>query len=340
MPVRAGLQPEDCLKLDANENPYGIHPGVRDALAQALDAPDFGSIYPDPNQTELREALSRYTGLDPAMIIAGAGADELLDLSFRAILPPGGTVVTCTPSFGMYPFLADINELSLIDIPRDDHFALRPDKLLEAVEQAGRDTIVVLTSPNNPSGDLVPRDLLKRILDLGATVILDEAYIEFAGLHASAQDLLADFPQLIIMRTFSKWAGIAGLRLGYALADPGLVTDLIKIKQPYNINQAAEIAGIAAHRQCRRDRHADRRHPPNSGRPVRKPSSRSTDSIHLPSDSNFILIAVDPNIGTGRNLHDRLAARSACSHRTYSDPLLTNHLRISIPRADQLTTLL
>ena len=334
----AGLDPEDCLKLDANENPYGIHPGVRDALAQALEAPDFGSIYPDPNQTELREALSRYTGLDPSMILAGAGADELLDLSFRAILPPGGTVITCTPSFGMYPFLADINELNLIDIPRDDHFALRWDDLLEAVEQAGQDTIVVLTSPNNPSGDLVPRNLLKRILDLGATVILDEAYIEFAGIDASVQDLLADFPQLIIMRTFSKWAGIAGLRLGYALADPDLVTDLIKIKQPYNINQAAEIAGIAAIgsaaeigmqidaiRQTRRDLFE---------------ALLAIDGLTpLPSESNFILISVDPSIGTGRNLHDRLAQVGVFT-RTYSDPLLTNHLRISIPRADQLTTLL
>lgn len=335
---QAGLQPEDCLKLDANENPYGMHPAVRDALAQALDAPDFGCIYPDPNQTELREALSRYTGLDPAMIIAGAGADELLELSFRAILPPGGTVITCTPSFGMYPFLADINELNLIDIARDDQFALQPDKVLDAVEQAGRDTIVVLTSPNNPSGDLVPRDLLRRILDLAANVILDEAYIEFAGIDASAQDLLADFPQLIIMRTFSKWAGIAGLRLGYALADPDLVTDLIKIKQPYNINQAAEIAGIAAI-ECA-DEIARQIDAIRQTRNDLFGALLGIDGLDpLPSDSNFILIAVDPSIGTGRQLHDRLAAVGVFT-RTYSDPLLNNYLRISMPRANQLNTLL
>ncbi len=335
---QAGLQPEDCLKLDANENPYGIHPRVREALAQALSDPGFGSIYPDPNQAELRQALSRYTGLDPSMILAGAGADELLDLSFRAILPPGGTVVTCTPSFGMYPFLADINELNLIDIPRDNRFALRPDKLLEAVEQAGRDTIVVLTSPNNPSGDLVPRDLVKRILALGATVILDEAYIEFAGLHASAQDLLADSPRLIVMRTFSKWAGIAGLRLGYSLANPDLVTDLIKIKQPYNVNQAAEIAAIAAI-----DSAAEIGTQIDAIRETRDQLFNALLELDgltpLPSQANFILVGVDPNVGTGRELHDRLASVGVFT-RTYSDPLLAEYLRVSIPRADQLDTLI
>ena len=100
----AGLEPEDCLKLDANENPYGMHAQVREALRQALANPNFGSTYPDPNQSELRAALSRYTGLDASMIIAGAGADELLDLALRALLPPGGSVITCSPSFGMYPF--------------------------------------------------------------------------------------------------------------------------------------------------------------------------------------------------------------------------------------------
>lgn len=334
----AGLDPEDCLKLDANENPYGMHPKVREALGTALADPSFGSIYPDPSQTVLREALSRYTGVDPAMIIAGAGADELLDLTLRALLPAGGSIITCSPSFGMYPFLADINELKLIDVPRGDGFVLRDDQLLQAVVDSDDDLVVVLTSPNNPTGDLVPRDLLCEILGRGATVVLDEAYIEFAGIDASAQDLLTEFPRLIIMRTFSKWAGIAGLRLGYALAHPDLVADLIKIKQPYNLNQAAEVAGIAALENLAE-------------------ISSQIDTIRntcdllyaalggigglspLPSTSNFILVGIDPAIGTGRELHDRLAAVGVFT-RAYSDPLLAGHLRISIPRADQLDTLI
>ena len=334
---RAGLDPVDCLKLDANENPYGMHPRVRAALSAAMADPRFGSIYPDPNQTELRAALARYTGLDASMIVAGAGADELLDLTLRSLLQGGDGIVTCPPSFGMYPFLADINELRLIEVARGDGFTLDGEALLAAVEPLGAERIVVLTSPNNPSGDLVPKDLLHGILDRGATVILDEAYIEFAGLDASAQDLLADFPRLIIMRTFSKWAGIAGLRLGYALAHPELIADLVKVKQPYNVNQAAEVAGIAA------VDHTDE---------IRGQIGAVRDSrdlLHerlldfegltpLPSESNYILVGVDPGIGTGKELHDRLAGVGVFT-RTYGDPLLTSYLRISIPRADQLDTL-
>ncbi len=334
----AGLEPEDCLKLDANENPYGMHPRVREALAQALSDPGFGSIYPDPNQASLRQALSRYTGLDPSMILAGAGADELLDLALRALLPPGGAVVTCSPGFGMYPFLADINELRLIDVPRDERFMLRDDMLLRAAETSGRDAVVVLTSPNNPSGDMIPRELLLALLNRGATVMLDEAYIEFAGMDASAKDLLTEFPRLIVMRTFSKWAGIAGLRLGYALANPNLVTDLIKVKQPYNVNQAAEIAGIAAI-----DNAAEIGAQIDTIRDTRDQLFEALRNVEgltpLPSRANFILIRVDPNVGTGRELHDRLAAVGVFT-RTYSDPLLTSYLRISVPRADQLDTLI
>lgn len=333
----AGLPPEDCLKLDANENPYGMHPSVRDTLTTALADPHFGSIYPDPNQTELRAALARYTGLDPDMIVAGAGADELLDLTLRALLQPGGAIVTCPPSFGMYPFLADINELKLVDVPRRDGFALDADALLNVVDRFAAECVVVLTSPNNPSGDLVPRDVLREILARGATVMLDEAYIEFAGFESSAQDLLSEYPRLIIMRTFSKWAGIAGLRLGYALAHRELVADLIKVKQPYNINQAAEIAGIAA---------VD--HAVEIGAQIQ--TIRSTrDELYdtllgieglapLPSSANYILVEVDRGIGTGSQVHDRLAAVGVFT-RTYSDPLLTSYLRISIPRADQLDNL-
>lgn len=334
----AGLAPEDCLKLDANENPYGMHPSVRDTLSAALADPHFGSIYPDPNQTELRAALARYTGLAPDMIVAGAGADELLDLTLRALLRPGDSIVTCPPSFGMYPFLADVNELKLVEVPRNNGFTLDADALLNVVDRAAAECVVVLTSPNNPTGDLVPRDLLCEILARGATVMLDEAYIEFAGFESSAQDLLADYPCLIIMRTFSKWAGIAGLRLGYELAHPDLVADLIKIKQPYNINQAAEIAGMAAVEHA--GEIAAQIQTIRSTRDELYETLLRIEGLSpLPSSANYILVEVDPAIGTGRDLHDRLAAVGVFT-RTYSDPLLATYLRISIPRADQLNTLI
>ena len=339
--ARAGLAPEASLKLDANENPYGMLDGVRDALQQAMQEAGFGAIYPDPNQTELRSALAGYTGLEPAMILAGAGADELLDLTLRAVLAPGSAIVTCTPSFGMYPFLADLNQLELIDVPRGEGFALRPDALLQTVQsvrERGVDCVVILTSPNNPTGDLVPRDLLTTLLDRGATVMLDEAYIEFAGLDASAQDLLSAHPRLIIMRTFSKWAGIAGLRLGYMLANAGLIADLAKVKQPYNVNQAAEIAGMAAIE--RREEIGEQIATIRATRDRLVAALAALPGLEpLPSQSNFILVRVDPAIGSGRELHDRLASVGVFV-RAYSDPLLAGSLRISVPRDDQLDELL
>ena len=154
----------------------------------------------------------------------------------------------------------------------------------------------------------------------------------------SAQALLQDFPRLIIMRTFSKWAGVAGLRLGYTLASPGLVTDLIKIKQPYNVNQAAETAGIAAI-----DSASEIGAQIDAIRDTRDSLIEALDEIEglepLPSSANFILVKIDSTFGTGRELHDRLATVGVFT-RTYSDPLLTNYLRISVPRADQLDTLI
>lgn len=335
---RAGLRPEACLKLDANENPYGMHPRIRAALAAALDDPQFGSIYPDPNQHALRTALADYTGLDSSMIIAGAGADELLDLVFRALLKPGGAVINCPPSFGMYPFLADINELQRTDLPRDDLFLIDQPQLIEAAGVAPTGSVIVLTSPNNPSADLVSTALLSDLLHHDIVVMLDEAYIEFAGLEASAAKMLPQHPNLIIMRTFSKWAGIAGLRLGYALAHPQLVSDLMKLKQPYNINHAAEVAGLAAI-----DAADEIAQQIDAIRETRDQLLQALQDINgltpLPSQANFILTQVHESLGNGRALHDRLASVGVFT-RTYSDPTLAQYLRISMPRADQLELLI
>ena len=115
---RVGIPVEQALKLDANENPFGAHPAVRAALMEAVGGSDLLSIYPDPQQVELRRALAKHLAIPAEQIIAGAGADELLDLVMRAVVQPGQTVVTSTPTFGMYRFLADVNEIPLVEVPR------------------------------------------------------------------------------------------------------------------------------------------------------------------------------------------------------------------------------
>ena len=269
--ARLGRSPEQIVKLDANENPYGPHPAVREALA----AYPFPHIYPDPEQRALRAALAEYTGVPAANIFPGHGADELIDLLCRVFLGPGDAIINCPPTFGMYEFDAGLAGARVVSVPRRADFSVDVERISESANDesanqrigesqhetrntqyahahAPRSTpkLLFLTSPNNPDGSLLAPDDLRRLLDLPLIVVLDEAYIEFAGLERSVARWVTERENLIVLRTFSKWAGIAGLRLGYGIFPSWLMPALWKAKQPYNVNVAATVAGLAslAHR--------------------------------------------------------------------------------------------
>lgn len=337
---RVGIPVEDALKLDANENPFGVHPQVRAALRELAASGNSAAIYPDPQQVQLRSAIAEHIGVRPDQVIAGAGADELLDLIMRAIVPEDRPVATSTPSFGMYPFLADVNGLELVEVPRASEFGIELEPLIAATRRAG---LTILTSPNNPTGDLFPRAALEALLETGATLLLDEAYVDFAS--ESALDLLERHPRLIVVRTFSKWAGIAGLRLGYAVAHPQLVEALHKIKQPYNINAAAEAAGLAALRAADA-LNAQAEQIVETRERLIAALAEHASLRPYPSQANFVLVRVAPlgedagaTSSAGRELHDALAHQGVFV-RFYSNRRLRNCVRISVPRPDQLPTLL
>lgn len=230
-----GKQPDGRLiKLDGNENPYGCSPRV----LEALRAYQGYNIYPDPDQRELRKAIAAYAGVDPSYVLAGAGSDELIDLLMRLFLAPGDTVLNFTPTFGMYSFNAAVCGASAINVPRRKDFTVD----VEAGLAAARDStkLVFIANPNNPTGTLTPRDSIVKLLKTGAIVIVDEAYYEFSGV--TAVDLVAKNPNLVVLRTFSKWAGLAGLRVGYGIMSPAIVQRLMAIKPPYNVNAAAQVA--------------------------------------------------------------------------------------------------
>jgi len=251
--------PEDIVKLDANENLYGPSPKVREALAQA----SFLNIYPDPDHTFLREALAKFTGMPKKHLFPGAGADELIDLVLRATITPGDVVINCPPSFGMYPFSADVNAAQLVEVPRREDFSLDVPAIESAVRSNPRVKVLFVCSPNNPDGSVISDDDLRRLLALPVLVVLDEAYVEFAhrmnsmadsGKRAEARSLrevghigwTLDYSNLAVFRTFSKLAGLAGLRVGYGAFPEWLLSQLWKIKQPYNVNAAATLAAIAS----------------------------------------------------------------------------------------------
>jgi histidinol-phosphate aminotransferase len=249
--ARLGLAPEAIIKLDANENPYGPGPRVRAALA----ALPFPHIYPDPESTALRQALARDTGVPAANLLAGAGADELIDLIMRLFLQPGDVVLDCPPTFGMYPFDTALNAGSVIRVPRRPDFSIDV-PAVEAVFQSPTPPdpayagsphtpkLLFLTSPNNPDGSVISDADLLRLLALPVAVVLDEAYIEFHG--ASRLGWVLDHENLMVLRTFSKRAGLAGLRVGYGAFPAALLPHLWKVKQPYNVSVAATAAALAA----------------------------------------------------------------------------------------------
>ena len=321
-----GMPVERLVKLDANENLYGPIPEIRDAVANA----DL-HIYPDPGQHNLRSAIAHYLGVRLDQVVAGAGSDDLIDIIIRLVEP--AAVVTATPTFGMYGFLGRINHAQIVEVPRGDAFAVDGEGIARAVG-AGR-SVVFLPSPNNPTGNQLSTVEVEALCALPALIVIDEAYAEFAG--RSALPLLDQHPNLVILRTFSKWAGLAGLRVGYSVSHPDLASKLTAIKQPYNVNVAAEAAAIAAleHRgvifETVRALVAERE------QMVRRIRDECSWLVPQPSDANFVLFAVE-----GRDAGEVAASlrEQGVLVRHYRRPDLSNFIRISAGRPEDTDRLL
>jgi histidinol-phosphate aminotransferase len=235
---RAELPSSKVIKLDGNENPYGCSPKVYQALATY----PYYHNYPDPEQRELRKALEEYTGLGRQHIVCGMGSDDLIDLILRLFLKPGDEVINCPPTFGMYPFSTDVCGGRVVDVPRTEDFALNMAGMKKALTR--RTKVIFVASPNNPTGNITTEKEIMELIDTGKIVVVDEAYVEFG--NVTVANLVPAYPNLIVLRTFSKWAGLAGLRIGYGFFPVDIANYLMKIKQPYNANAAAQAAVLAS----------------------------------------------------------------------------------------------
>jgi histidinol-phosphate aminotransferase len=324
--ARLGRKPEEIVKLDANENPYGPSPKAREALANL----QYTHIYPDPQSTALREALAQFTGVPADHLLAGLGADELIDLTMRLFIRPGDEIVNCPPTFGMYPFDADVNGAKCISVERGDDFSLDVGGIEAAVAEH-RPKLLFVASPNNPDGSWLPNADLERLLSLPVVVVLDEAYVEFMGVEHSRITMVPQRENLIVLRTFSKLAGLAGIRVGYGAFPAALMPHLWKIKQPYNVTVAGSAAAIAALEDIawledkveRIVRERERFWKLLDGIPYLRP---------YPSRSNFILCQV-----VGRDAHAlKLALESeGILIRYYRTPRLQDHVRFTVGRPEQ-----
>ena len=312
---------EEIIKLDANENLYGPSLLVRDALADL----DYPHIYPDPENRALRKALSDFIGIPSENIFAGAGADEIIDLIMRLFIDQGDKIIDCPPTFGMYSFDAAVNGAETVAIERKDDFTLDLEAIVEAVSVYAP-KLLFLTSPNNPDGGLISDEELHTLLALPIIVILDEAYIEFAGIENSRIDWVLEHENLIVLRTFSKWAGLAGLRVGYGAFSVGLLKELWKIKQPYNVSVAATEAALVS-----LDDSVNLLQVVSEIRSERKRLSQMLSELSFvfpyPSHGNFVLCQVKGI--SALELHQALSAEGILV-RYFDKPRLRDHIRISV----------
>lgn len=315
------------IKLDSNENVYGPSPRVLQALADTRTWQYYAG------QDELQAALARYVGVGTEQIVVANGGDEAIDLVMRATLEPGQVVIDAPPSFEMYRICALANRGRVVAVPRDQNFTLDVSEVARVCAQENVKVICV-ASPNNPNGNCLPRSDLRRLLELPALVLLDEAYFEYAG--ESGVDLMARYSNLAIVRTFSKWAGLAGLRIGYVIAAPWLANALHKLRAPYNVNAAGIVAALESLNDADylmanvRAAVAERER-------MRAELARLGWLDPLPSATNFLLVHVKD--GEPQQIKQSLAARGILI-RAYKSPPLKDYIRITIGKPEQNDALL
>ena len=252
-PHLAEIEPYDpaftpCdINLSANENTYPLPEGVREAVDEALAATPLNR-YPDPMSNDLRDELAAWHGVARESICVGNGGDELLYNFLLAFGGAGRTLLTCPPDFSEYAFFASLTQTAVERVWRDEAtYGLRREELLAAAAQAD---LVILTSPNNPTGDVLSIDLAREVCAAcPGLVMVDEAYGEFADEDASVECLLGECDNLVVLHTLSKAFGEAGIRCGYVLAAPDVIEAFAAIRQIYSVNVLTQAAALTAVRK-------------------------------------------------------------------------------------------
>lgn len=309
---------ETIDKLDANENLFGPSKN----LYKELSTYKGYQFYPDLEYKRLRRAVGKYVGISGDYIAVGSGGDELIDFLLRLILEPNDLVINCPPTFGSYTTSTFLNRGILIDIPRTKDFSIDTSAILKAINNKTK--LIILCNPNNPTGNATNTKDIKKILDSQKLVLVDEAYFEFSGKTVSS--LVKEYPNLIIIRSFSKWAGIAGLRLGYLIASPYLIKQLMKIKPPYNVNIVAELAGLIALKDIEYRQKITKKIIEERERLYKNIKKNSKMKIY-PSYGNFLFIQANDILFPGLKL---MFQKNKIAIRYYDSALTGKAFRITI----------
>lgn len=295
--------------LDANENPFN----------------NGMNRYPDPMQWKVKIPLAKIKGVQPENIFLGNGSDEPIDLLMRIFCEPGiDNIITLPPTYGMYQVSADINNVAIKKVNLTTDYQLNVTKILDAADDHSK--ILFLCSPNNPTGNSLDRDDIETLIQsFGGVVVIDEAYIDFSS-EESCIEFIEQYPNVVVLQTFSKAWGMANIRLGQAYSCTEMIGLLNKVKPPYNISELSQKAALLAFK------HQDKVR--ESVATILRERSRVEDNLSTfsfveevyPSDANFILAKVEaPN-----RLYDFLVTRGIIVRNRSTVPLCEGYLRFTI----------
>jgi len=315
------------IKLNTNENPYPPAPAALQVLRE-LDG-ELLRRYPHPMARAFREAASLALGVPADWILVGNGSDDLLTMIMRACAEPGRRVVYPMPTYVLYRTLAQIQDAEVVEVPFHEDYSLPIEPLIKA-----QGAVTFIASPNSPSGTVASVELLDKLAtQLSGILVVDEAYVDFAD--SNALELVKKYDNVIVLRTLSKGYSLAGLRLGFGIANPSLLEGLFKVKDSYNVDAIACAVGAAAI--------ADQSYKENNAQKIKNSRSKMQEALQklgfyvLPSQANFLL-AQSPS-GNAQSLYQTLKERGIFV-RYFNQPRLADKLRITIGTPEQNEALL
>lgn len=325
-----GEQPgagERVVKLNTNENPFP--PSVKVLRAIQGVEPEMLRRYPNPHADVFREAAAKVLGITPDMIMAGNGSDDILTIATRTFLSAGDTLAYPDPTYTLYNVLAKLQDARVAEIPWERDYALPMAGLLAAKPQA-----IYIANPNAPTGTFVsPLKIEELAQSFKGLVLVDEAYVDFADDNCLA--LVKQHENVVISRTFSKAYSLAGIRFGYAIAQPKVIHEMMKVKDSYNVDAIAMCAAAAAI--------SDQEYAREKWEQIKNERERVTSELTqlgwnvLPSRANFIFAAAPD--GRGREAYLGLKAQGILV-RHFDRPGLSDKIRITIGQSQENNALL
>jgi histidinol-phosphate aminotransferase len=310
----------DGLLLDANENSFGSP--IRHSLKLHR--------YPTPTHDKLRKKIADFRDVETDNIFLGVGSDEPIDTLIRIFCEPGrDSVIITPPTYGMYKVSASINNVGVKEVLLNERFQLKPDEILDAADKTTK--ILFLCSPNNPTGnDMKQTDMLKIITRFPGIVVVDEAYIDFSSNESMAQ-FVQQYPNLVVLQTFSKAFGLAGIRLGTAISNPEIIRYMLRVKAPYNINKLTAEAALEVFDKT--DLVKFNISKINEEKEYVAEQLGFADAVErvYPSNANFLLFKIE----NAKTVYQKLAEKGVIIRYRGNEPLCKDCLRVTIGMPDE-----